>query len=250
MNSEIKPDTPGSIGRLLQTNKSAKVAELALFCIIPTLLIMAFSPMGKDNLILSQAIAWTANVIMLGLIWAGLKLRGGGWKDLGLSFSYKGFVPGIRIFLLSLLVFVLAISGFVVGSVIMANITGIPNAAADLNGYDYLRGNIGMLFLSLAGVLFISSFGEEVIYRGFLVTRIAELDFTSKRGTIIAVIVSSVAFGLVHYAWGVVGIVQTGFMGLALGFCYVLMKRRLIITILAHAYMDTILMVQMYSNVN
>ena len=42
------------------------------------------------------------------------------------------------------------------------------------------------------------------------------------------------------------GIVQTGFMGLALGICYVKLKRKLWALILAHAYMDTVLMVQLY----
>ena len=42
------------------------------------------------------------------------------------------------------------------------------------------------------------------------------------------------------------GIVQTGFMGLALGICYVKLNKRLWILILAHAYMDTILMGQLY----
>ncbi len=35
-------------------------------------------------------------------------------------------------------------------------------------------------------------------------------------------------------------------MGLALGMSYLLVKRNLWVTILAHAYMDTILMLQMY----
>ena len=39
---------------------------------------------------------------------------------------------------------------------------------------------------------------------------------------------------------------QTGFMGLVLGICYIKLKKRLWILILAHAYMDTILMVQLY----
>ena len=42
------------------------------------------------------------------------------------------------------------------------------------------------------------------------------------------------------------GVAQTTFMGLALGICYIKLKKRLWILILAHAYMDTILMVQMY----
>ena len=91
---------------------------------------------------------------------------------------------------------------------------------------------------------------EEVVYRAFLINRISELGQGTKTATIIAVILSSIIFGLVHYEWGPMGIVQTGFMGLALGFCYIKLKRRLWILILAHAYMDTILMVKMYLSSN
>ena len=49
--------------------------------------------------------------------------------------------------------------------------------------------------------------------------------------------------------WGVMGIMQTTFMGLALGISYLLVKRNLWVLILAHAYMDTVLMVQMYLGV-
>ena len=40
--------------------------------------------------------------------------------------------------------------------------------------------------------------------------------------------------------------VQTGFMGLALGLAYLAVGRNLWVTILAHGYMDTLLMLQMY----
>jgi membrane protease YdiL (CAAX protease family) len=102
------------------------------------------------------------------------------------------------------------------------------------------------LLLTLAAVYIISSFGEEVVYRAFLITRISQLGLNSRSGKIIAVILSAVVFGLAHYSWGPMGIVQTGFMGLALGLCYIYMKNRIWVLILAHAYMDTVLMVQMY----
>ena len=127
----------------------------------------------------------------------------------------------------------------------MANVTGIPESS-DMSGYAYLKNNIWMLLLTLAGVYIVSSFGEEVIYRGFLINRISELGLFGKRGKIVAVVISAVIFGFAHYNWGPMGIGQTAFMGLALGFCYIYMKKRLWILIFAHAYMDTILMVQMY----
>ncbi len=103
-----------------------------------------------------------------------------------------------------------------------------------------------MLLLTLGGVYIVSSFGEEVTYRAFLINRICQLGLDEKKGRIIAVILSSIVFGLVHYSWGPMGMVQTGFMGLSLGICYIKLKKRLWILILAHGYMDTLLMVQMY----
>ncbi len=40
--------------------------------------------------------------------------------------------------------------------------------------------------------------------------------------------------------------VQTAFMGLALGVSYLVLGRNLWVTILAHGYMDTMLLLQMY----
>ena len=127
----------------------------------------------------------------------------------------------------------------------MANITGVPESA-DLSIYNYLKDNFGMFILSLIGVYIVSSVGEEVVYRAFLINRIAQLGGGSKHAKAIAVVLSSVIFGLVHYAWGPMGMIQTGFMGLAMGICYIKLKKRLWILILAHAYLDTVLIVQMY----
>jgi membrane protease YdiL (CAAX protease family) len=182
---------------------------------------------------------------MLIIVWTGLKLRGESLKDFGLTFKSISWSAGLKGFLLSLLVFVLALAGFIIGSIVMANITGIPGTA-DTSSYDYLKDNVGMLLLTLGGVYIVASFGEEVIYRAFLINRISELGHGTKKATIIAVILSSIIFGLVHYDWGPMGIVQTGFMGLVMGIFYIKLKKRLWILILAHAYMDTILMVQVY----
>ncbi len=229
----------------MQTSQLFKIGEILILFISVFVFIKLITPLVGDHPILKQAVIWTANILMLIFVWLGLKLRGESWKDFGLGFKSVTWSEGIKIFLLSLLVFVLAVAGFIVGSIVMANITGIPENA-NLSGYDYLKDNIGMLLLTLGGVYIVSSFGEEVIYRAFLINRISELGQKTKKSTVIAIALSSIIFGLVHYEWGAMGIVQTGFMGLALGICYIKFKRRLWILILAHAYMDTILMVQMY----
>lgn len=233
------------IGKQLRTNLLYKVGEIIVLFVAASAFIIFLIPQAGDNPILKQLVVWMANILMLVIIWTGLKLRGESWKDLGLGIKSLNWKEGMKSFLLSLLVFVLALAGFVLGSIVMANITGIPEGA-NMSGYDYLKDNLGMLLLTLSGVYIVSSFGEEVIYRGFLINRFSELGQNTKMATMVAVILSSVIFGLIHYEWGPMGMVQTGFMGLVLGICYIKLKKRLWILILAHAYMDTILMVQLY----
>ena len=233
------------IGVKLQNNRVFKIGEIILVFFSAFVLIKLLSPLVGDNPILKQAVVWIANILMLIIVFTGIKLRGESLKDFGLTFNSISWKDGGKVFLLSLLVFTVAVAGFIIGSIIMANITGIPETS-DMSGYDYLKDNIGMLLLTLGGVYIVSSFGEEVIYRAFLINRISQIGLDTKTGGIIALILSSIIFGFAHYEWGPMGIAQTGFMGLALGICYVKLKKRLWILILAHAYMDTILMIQMY----
>jgi membrane protease YdiL (CAAX protease family) len=143
-------------------------------------------------------------------------------------------------------VFVVAVAAFVAGAIVMANIMPAP-PAADMSGYQYLQGNPAMLLLALAAVLVVSSFGEEVLYRGFLITRLAEIGHEGTAAWRVAMVVSAVVFGLAHFSWGIVGVVQTAFMGMALAIAYVVTRRNLWSLILAHAYMDTLLLVQLYN---
>lgn len=127
----------------------------------------------------------------------------------------------------------------------MANLVGMPEPA-DMSKYDYLRGNLGMTILALGSVYFVSAFAEEVIHRGFLITRIVELAGGTKLAYSWAVILSSLVFGLVHSDWGIAGMVQASCMGVALGTSYLAVEHNLWVIILAHAYMDTVLVLQMY----
>ena len=79
-----------------------------------------------------------------------------------------------------------------------------------------------------------------------LITRISKMGGNSKNWVKIAVLITAIIFGLAHFEWGLMGMVQTGFMGLTLGISFLFVKRNLWVLILAHAYMDAILMIQMY----
>ena len=237
--------TVTGLGRVLLTSKLARVGEIAVVFLVALAVIMGTGPLVGENPLAFQGVVWVANVLMLVTVWLGLRLRGQNCGHFGLSFRRAGRRTVIRAVLLSFVVFVAGVAAFAVGAVVMANIVGIPQGA-DMSGYNYLRGNLPIAILALAGIYIVSSFGEEVVYRAFLINRIAELGSGSKTAWRLAVVVSSIVFGLAHAAWGLSGMVQTGCMGLALGVAYLVVGRNLWVTILAHGYMDTILVVQMY----
>jgi hypothetical protein len=233
------------LGRALLTSKLAQVGELVVVFAVALVVVLGAGPLVGDNPLARQGVVWVANVLMLVMVWVGLRLRGQGWEHLGLSVCLASRRTVVRAVLLSFVVFVAAVAAFVVGAVLMANIVGEPEGA-DMSGYDYLRGNLPMLIAALVAVYIVSSFGEEVIYRAFLINRIAELRSGGTGAWRLAVVMSSLVFGLVHFDWGLVGMVQTGFVGLALGVSYLVVRRNLWVTILAHGYLDTILILQMY----
>ncbi len=232
-------------GRVLLHSKPAQVGEIVALFVVAFAVIVLAAPLAGENPVAGQGVVWVANILMLVMVWLGLRLRGQGWTHFGLSFRGASRHIVVRAVLLSFVVFIAAVAAFIVGAIVMANIVGIPEGA-DMSGYNYLSGNLPMLILALVAVYIVSSFGEEVVYRAFLINRIAELGGGGKTAWRVAVLISAVVFGFAHFGWGATGIVQTGFMGLALGVSYLVVGRNLWVTILAHAYMDTILMVQMY----
>ena len=152
----------------LLTNKRFQVGEILVLFLIAFAIIKGTEPFAGENPLIRQGVVWVANILMMSTVWLGLRLRGQNWKHFGLSFSFGDKRKIWRTVWQSIAVFVAAIAAFVIGAIIMANIVGIPEQA-DMGGYNYLKGNLPLLLLALVAVFIASSFGEEVIYRAFLI---------------------------------------------------------------------------------
>lgn len=225
--------------------KSLAIVEIVAVFASATILVVIGRRYAAGNLIAIQLVTFFANLVMLALVWLGLRCRGQGVKHFGVGLTIGSGRSLAMGFLKSLAALAIGSTGFVLGSIVMANITGIPGQA-DVSGYNFLRGNLPLMLASLAGIYFVSSFGEEFVYRGFLMTRVEELLGRGRGATVAAVVVSAVLFGLAHFSWGIFGIVQTAFMGLGFSLSFLLFKRNLWILVAAHAYMDTALIVPLY----
>ena len=91
-------------------------------------------------------------------------------------------------------------------AVLMPIANHLSGKEQDLSAFKDLKGNIGML----AGLLVLSwtlaAVGEEAAYRGYLQTRMTNLFGSHRIGFVLAVLASSVLFGIAHTEQGVVGV--------------------------------------------
>ena len=99
---------------------------------------------------------------------------------------------------------------------------------------------------SLGLVWTFAAFGEEMGYRGYLLTRAVEAGNRSKLAYVVALLASSILFGYGHYYKGAPGILQSTVSGLILGGAYLLSRRNLWISILAHGCADTIAIIAVF----
>jgi membrane protease YdiL (CAAX protease family) len=118
--------------------------------------------------------------------------------------------------------------------------------APDVSRFNAVQGNLKVLLTMVPMVWLTSAFPEEVIWRGFLMTRVAKLGGGSRGAWGMALVLTSVHFGLIHFYQGVAGMVATGIMGLLYGLAFLLLGRNLWVVIVAHAASHALSFTAMY----
>ena len=113
-------------------------------------------------------------------------------------------------------------------------------------GVDAITGNIKEALLWLLIVWGFAAFGEETAYRGYLLTRAADVGGRSPAAYWVGMVLVSVLFGYGHFYKGPAGIIDSGVAGLILGSAYLLTGRNLWTSILAHGFIDTFAVTVLY----
>jgi uncharacterized protein len=168
------------------------------------------------------------------LAWISLRLRGLGWRDIGLRVHRNwgktlapGIAAGIGIELLELFC----------TQPLLARLTG---QMPDLSGFDRVAGNVKWLLVSLAFTWTLFAFGEELVFRGYIMNRIAGLAGLTQNGWAIAFVLASALFGLSHFRQGITGVSENFIDGLILSALYLRSGRTLAVPIIAHGVTDTV----------
>jgi membrane protease YdiL (CAAX protease family) len=170
-------------------------------------------------------------LVVLGLI--SLRVRDSGWGVIGLGWpdSWRRTV---------LIALAAAATRILLGQFVIDPLTAhFWPAAIAPSGFDQITGHVWVALRWLLLVWTFAAFGEEISYRGYLITRAADLGARSNAAYWIAVLLVSVLFGYGHYYKGPSGILDSGMAGLVLGTAYLLSGRNLWVCILAHGFIDT-----------
>jgi len=176
----------------------------------------------------------SASVIYLFIIgWLSLWLRKSGWRDLGLR-RPASWLRTIGI-------------GTVVGVVyqaisiwlVLPMLQQMTNEPLDLSQFTSLYNNVSLLILWLAVSWTIAAFGEEMVFRGYLLNRVADLFERSQGGWVIGLIISAALFGLGHAYQGITGILETFLFGCVMAGLYLTGQRSLWLPVIAHGVYDT-----------
>lgn len=119
---------------------------------------------------------------------------------------------------------------------IVIRLTGKP---VDRSQFDVLRGNVPALIIGLLVIWTLAAFGEELIFRGYLMNTLARAFRQEKTGWIAACIVNSVIFGIGHTYQGISGVILLAVVGLLYALFYLGSGRNLWVPILMHGLYDT-----------
>ena len=172
--------------------------------------------------------------ILFILGWISLRLRDGGWKSAGLTrpkswWKTMAWAVGAAA--------VLQVGSELVVGPLAHRIWPAPEHVSSVVGSAALGWRQALTALLIIWTF--AAFGEELSYRGYLLTRAADIFERSGAAYVIAMILVALLFGFGHYYKGPAGVVDSTYSGLVLGCAYLLSGRNLWAAILAHGISDT-----------
>jgi uncharacterized protein len=175
--------------------------------------------------------------------WVSLRLRGLRWKDLGfwLASNWRshvliGIAAGVAFWLLEY---------FVENPLLYA----IAGRYPDLSDFKDVVGNLQLLAILLVANIVLAGFGEEMVWRGYALSRVAEVIGTRWSWALSIVLVNA-AFGLAHSYQGESGAIQAAVQGVLLGILYLRTGRNLVAPICAHIIANTCDFIMIYAGLH
>src|SRR3989440_552304 len=181
----------------------------------------------------------TPYLFLLG--WISIRIRGQRWKNVGLTVDQ----PFLKLFVIGVVVGIgmEALELFATQPLL----TKLLHKGPDLHELQRLVGNWQLLILGIFLAWILAAFGEEIVWRGYLLNRFAEIFGRSTSAWFASAILISLLFGFAHFPQGPTGIIENIIDGAILVALYFATGRNLWAPIIAHGIQDTIDVLLIYA---
>jgi membrane protease YdiL (CAAX protease family) len=144
----------------------------------------------------------------------------------------KGFLFSIGIFILNDFIIQPFIE-FYIGKIDLSEVSGI-----EANFINYV------IYILLGWVL--GGFCEEIIYRGYVLKRLALIFGNTNAAWLFAAVTASLVFGFAHNYQGPSGIIATAIIALLFGLIFIFNKNNLMVLVLTHGIYNMIAITLIY----
>ncbi len=237
-------DTPLTQNAVSKPRNDPKVAALlgVLIVLAPFLLMGVIGERLGDGTTAGAVfinVGYAISVIVATVV---LIQRRSGWDKIGLAWP-TSWLKTVLLAVGTVFIYIIVVN--IALPALLQLLPAIPQA--DRSSFNPLSNNLPLLFLYLTAAWTTIAFGEEMLFRAFLMDSLAMFFKHSRARWGLALAGSSILFGLAHFSWGLAGVIETTVMGFVLGFVFLRTGRNLWVTVIAHALLNTLMFVLIYS---
>ncbi|MDY8135418.1 type II CAAX endopeptidase family protein [Aquimarina sp. 2201CG5-10] len=125
----------------------------------------------------------------------------------------------------------------------VAYITGQP---IDFSVFEPYKGNLPGILNLLVFMWAAAAFGEEIVFRGYLMRQFTKFFGSSKISLVINILLFGFIFGWVHAYQGITGQIVAGITGMLLAIIFHIRKNDLWFNVAVHGFIDSVAFLFIY----
>lgn len=132
------------------------------------------------------------------------------------------------------------------GYVMIPSVTYLTGEPMDFSVFEQYKGNLSASLNLLFFIWISAAFGEEIVFRGYLMRQFTKFFGSGKISLVINIILFGFLFGLIHAYQGISGQILSGIIGMLLALIFHIRKNDLWFNIVLHGCFDTVAVVYIY----
>jgi len=132
------------------------------------------------------------------------------------------------------------------GYVMIPAVTSLTGEPMDFSVFEQFKGNLSATLSFLVLIWISAAFGEEIVFRGYLMRQFTKFFGSSKISLAINILLFGFLFGLIHAYQGLSGQIITGIIGMLFAIIFHIRKNDLWFNVALHGFTDSVAAIYIY----